>query len=125
MFVIPDNFRRDMIAMHREEAIEWLDCLPTILADCERRWDLTIGPPFGLSFNYVAPAIRVDGAQLVVKVCSLTDEFPQQVEALRLFDGHGMVRLLDYDIPEEIMLLERLLPGTLLRDLEDDTQSTS
>ncbi len=125
MFVIPDNFRRDMIVMHGEEAIAWLDRLPAILANCERRWSLTIGPPFALTFNYVAPAVRADGTQVVLKVCSLTDEFPQQPEALRLVDGHGMVRLLECDPAEEIMVLERLMPGTFLRNVEDDDVSTS
>ncbi len=125
MFVIPDNFRRDMIVMHGEEAIAWLERLPAILANCERRWSLTIGPPFALTFNYVAPAVRADGTQVVLKVCSLTDEFPQQPEALRLVDGYGMVRLLECDPAEEIMLLERLMPGTFLRNVEDDQVSTS
>jgi streptomycin 6-kinase len=123
--MIPDNFRRDMIVMHGEEAIAWLERLPPILANCERRWGLTIGPPFALTFNYVAPAVRADGTQVVLKVCSLTDEFPQQPEALRLVDGHGMVRLLECDPAEEIMLLERLVPGTFLRNVEDDEVSTS
>src|SRR6266852_6724056 len=125
MYMIPDNFRRDMIVMHGEEAIAWLDRLPAILANCERRWSLTIGPPFALTFNYVAPAVRADGTQVVLKVSSLTDEFPQQPEALRLVDGHGMVRLLECDPAEEIMLLERLVPGTFLRNVEDDQVSTS
>jgi len=125
MFVIPDNFRRDMIVMHGEEAIAWLERLPAILANCQRRWSLTIGPPFALTFNYVAPAVRADGTQVVLKVCSLTDEFPQQPEALRLVDGYGMVRLLECDPAEEIMLLERLMPGTFLRNVEDDEVSTS
>jgi len=125
MFVIPDNFRRDMIVMHGEEAIAWLERLPAILANCQRRWSLTIGPPFALTFNYVAPAVRADGTQVVLKVCSLTDEFPQQPEALRLVDGYGMVRLLECDPAEEIMLLERLMPGTFLRNVEDDQVSTS
>lgn len=125
MFEIPDGFRHDMIVMNGEEAVAWLDRLPMVLANCERRWDITIGPPFALSFNYVAPAVRADGTQLVVKVCSLTDEFPQQPEALRLVDGHGMVRLVDCDTTEEIMLLERLIPGTMLKEVEDDEVSTS
>lgn len=125
MFEIPEKFRRDRIAMNGPEGIAWLERLPDVLAACERRWNITIGPPFNLSFNYVAPAIRADGTQVVVKVCSMTDEFPQQPEALRLVDGHGMVRLLEVDTTEEIMLLERLLPGTMLLEVEDDEMTTS
>ena len=125
MFEIPEKFRQDRIAMSGEEAIAWLDRLPGVLAECERRWGITIGPPFNLSFNYVAPAVRADGTQVVLKACALTDEFPQQPEALRLVDGHGMVRLLECDWDEEIMLLERLLPGTMLLEVEDDEVTTS
>ena len=125
MFEIPEKFRRDRIAMSGEEAIAWLDRLPGVLAECERRWNITIGPPFNLSYNYVAPAVRADGTQVVLKACALTDEFPQQPEALRLVDGHGMVRLLECDWDEEIMLLERLLPGTMLLEVEDDEVTTS
>jgi len=66
MFEIPDAFRRDRIAMNGEEGIAWLERLPGVLADCERCWDISIGPPFNLSFNYVAPAVRADGTQVVV-----------------------------------------------------------
>src|SRR5947209_9474797 len=125
MYIIPDDFRREMIALHEEEGREWLDRLPSILAACEQRWGLTISPPFGLSYHYVAPAIRVDGMPVVVKVCSPTGEFKQEAEALRLFDGHGMVQLLDSDPENEAMLLERLIPGTLLKSVEDDEEATS
>jgi streptomycin 6-kinase len=126
MFVIPDDFRQEMIALHEVEGREWLKRLPGILADCERRWDIKIGAPlFDLSFNYVVPAARADGTDVIVKVCSPTGEFSQEAEALRLFDGHGMVRLLNYDTANEAMLLERLLPGMLLRDVEDDEQATA
>ncbi|GAC1567198.1 MAG: aminoglycoside phosphotransferase family protein [Ktedonobacteraceae bacterium] len=125
MFVIPDDFRREMIALNEEEGRAWLERLPTILAACEQRWGLTIGDPFSLSFNYVAPAVRADGSGVVVKACPPMGEFTRQMEALRLFDGHGMARLLDYDTTGETMLLERLMPGTLLRGVEDDEEATS
>src|SRR6266851_1428868 len=125
MCIIPDDFRREMLALHEEEGRAWLDRLPTILAACEQRWGLTIGPPFGLSFHYVAPAVRDDGTPVVVKACSPTGEFTQEAEALRLFDGQGMVQLLDCDPTNEVMLLERLIPGTLLKSVEDDEEATS
>ncbi|MDQ6660817.1 MAG: aminoglycoside phosphotransferase family protein [Chloroflexota bacterium] len=125
MFIIPENFAREMIALGGAKGRAWLDHLPTILAKCEQRWEITIGPPFDLSFNYVAPAIRSDGTPVVVKAfLPIGDESPQ-AEAPRLFDGHGMVQLLAYDESDEVMLLERILPGTLLSTLEDDEQATS
>ena len=125
MFVIPDRFVRDMIALDGDGARAWLDRLPAILAACEQHWHITIGPPFELSFNYVAPATRNDGTSRVITACLPSGVFTRQAEALQLFDGHGTVQLLEYDEAEEVMLLERLLPGTLLGTLEDDQKATS
>jgi streptomycin 6-kinase len=124
MFFIPDEFAHKMIALAGAEGHAWIDRLPSILAACEQRWGLTIGLPFDLSFNYVAPAIRSDGTPVVVKAFLPNGE-TSQVEALRLFDGHGMVRLLSWDPDDEVMLLERLRPGTLLSTEEDDEKVTS
>ncbi len=126
MFVIPDDFKREMIALHEDKGHVWLDRLPVILAACEKRWELTIGSPFAnLSFNYVAHATLADGTSVVVKACSPTGEFISESTALRLFDGHGMARLLAYDLADEVMLLEDLQPGTVLTTMEDDERAIS
>src|SRR5439155_23831953 len=52
-------------------------------------------------------------------------ELMTEMEALRLFEGHGIVQLLDADARQGAMLLERLRPGTPLADLADDEQATS
>ncbi len=120
MFIIPEDFARFMTEIFGEEGRAWLDRLPAILSACEERWSLTIGAPISnLSFNYVAPAVLADGSEVMLKI-GLTDEFPSQPQALRHFDGHGMVQLLAYDEPNAAMLLERLKPGTSLRAVEDD-----
>lgn len=124
MFVIPDDFKCEMIALHEDEGRIWLERLPAILTACEERWGITIGSPFAnLSFNYVAHALRADGTRVVVKACSPTGEFLQESTALRLFDGHGMARLLAYDTADEAMLLEGLQPGTVLTTVEDDERA--
>ncbi len=126
MFDIPEKFKREMIALHGEDGQTWLDHLPGVLADCERRWHITIDLPFpNLSFNYVAPARHAGGTRVIVKACSPTGEFGWESEALRLFDGHGMAQLLDSDRHDQVMLLEYLYPGTALREVEDDELATS
>lgn len=125
MFVVPAYFADFMIELAGEEGREWLERLPGILAACEERWGVRIGEPVGnLSFNYVAPAVRADGSEAMVKV-GLTDEFPSQPEALRHFGGQGMVQLLAYDEQDAAMLMERLRPGTSLRAVENDEQAIS
>ncbi len=126
MFIIPDDFKREMIALHGDKGHIWLDRLPAILAACEERWAITIGSPFAnLSFNYVAHAVQADGTNVVVKACSPTSEFISESTALRLFDGHGMAQLLAYDSTDEVMLLESLQPGTALTAIEDDERAIS
>ena len=126
MTTIPESFALFMLAVHGEEGREWLAQLPEILARCKQRWHLTLGQPFpNLSYHYVIPAIRDDGTRVVLKAHSPTGEFPEETEAIRLFDGHGMVRLLAYDMQDEVMLLERLHPGASLRKMTDDVRAIS
>ncbi|MAX20408.1 MAG: hypothetical protein CL709_11335 [Chloroflexi bacterium] len=48
-----------------------------------------------------------------------------EIEALRIFDGDGVARLLDSDTDLGAMLIERLEPGDTLLSVEDDEQATS
>jgi streptomycin 6-kinase len=127
--LIPEKFRQNMMIVHgQEKARVWLDRLPTILANCAQRWHLTILPPVAnLSFHYVAPAVRADGTLAMIKASSPTGEFAREAEAMRLLSGPGMARLLDIDAEHEVLLLERLVPGTLLADLvpEQDERAIS
>ena len=102
----------------------WIGQLPALLAECADRWSLTIAPPFGLSYNYVAPATRADGTAIVLKVGFPSRELMTELDALRLYDGRGICRLLDADRERGAMLLERITPGTPLADLDDDEQRT-
>jgi streptomycin 6-kinase len=127
MFVIPDDFIRKAGAFHGEEGLAWIDRLPAILASCEQRWRLTFAPPIAYrsyAYHYIAPATCSDGTAVVVKVHAPTNEFTQEAEALRLCEGRGMVRLLDYDMNDKALLLERLEPGTPLSQLADDDEAT-
>jgi streptomycin 6-kinase len=51
-------------------------------------------------------------------------EFLSEMEALRLFNGEGACRLIDYEEEKYWMLLERLYPGKMLATLEDDEEAT-
>ncbi len=119
-----DSFARTIAEVHGKKGVAWLDNLPALLADCERRWSLKLLPPFTLSYNYVAPAVRADGAEVVLKVGVPNPELLTEIAALRLYDGRGMARLLDSDAEQGILLLERLRPGVPLSTMEDDEEAT-
>ena len=129
MFILPEGFLQFLRDTYGTEAANaWFQRLPSLLEECEERWQLKLLPPFeNLAFHYVAPAERADGTAVILKTCSLTDEFTHSLAALRIFDGRGIVRLLEYDEEQEVMLLERLQPGTMLASLvpEQDEQATS
>src|SRR5436309_3519426 len=111
-----------------ERGREWLQRLPTLLTECADRWSLTVLPPFpNLTFNYVAPVLRADGSQAVLKVGVPHKELWTEIDALRTYGGRGSVRLLDADSEQGFLLLERLMPGsvlTALADEEHDEQAT-
>lgn len=129
MSALPEGFLHFMREVYgTEEADAWLQRLPALLAEWAERWQLEIFPPFeNLSFHYVAPAMRADGAAVVLKTCAFSDEFEHGLAALRIFAGRGIARLLEFDEEQKVMLLERLQPGTMLASLfpEQDEQATS
>jgi streptomycin 6-kinase len=123
---VPEKFARTMAEVHGAEGAAWVGRLPELLAECGRRWSITVGPPFEpLSYNYVAPAVRADGTSAVLKVGFPCGELMSEIEALRLCDGRGAVRLMEFDREPGALLLERLEPGTSLASVTDDAEATA
>jgi streptomycin 6-kinase len=103
---------------------DWLKRLPALLNQAARRWDLVLGNPFLLSYNYVCAATRKDGSQAVLKIGVPNRELTSEIYTLRLYNGQGACRLLEADADQGMLLLERLRPGTMLATLKDDDQAT-
>lgn len=127
---VPAEFARCMIEVHGALAAEaWLAELPTLIAECAARWNLTVGPPFAeLSYNYVAPAVRRDdGSPVVLKLGVPGPEVQSEIAALRWYDGCGIVPLLAADDEQGAFLIPRLLPGAMLSTLfpERDEEATT
>jgi streptomycin 6-kinase len=124
---VPGDLARTICEVHGKTGAAWLNGFPALLDACAQRWSLTVGAPFaGLSYNYVAPAVRADGTPVVLKLGVPHRELVCEIEALRLYDGRGIARLLDADAEGGALLLERLEPGTMLSHLAetDDQQAT-
>ena len=115
------NFSETILALYGETGQKWLDTLPTLLSRYAGRWNLTLEAPFkNLSYNYVAPVRHFDGSSAVIKIGFPNDELRSEIAALRHFDGQGMVRLLNADEENCVMLLERISPGETLWEMEDE-----
>lgn len=107
---------------------QWLEQLPRILADCAGRWSLDLQAPFeSLTFNYAAPATLADGTPVVVKAGFIPPdkELISEAAALTHWNGHGAVRLLESDLDQGLLLLERLVPGRPIGEVEDDEEAVS
>jgi streptomycin 6-kinase len=102
----------------------YLDDLPDLLAKAAYRWNLTLGEPFLLSYNYVCAVTRADGTPAVLKLGVPNRELTSEIKTLHVYAGQGACHLLEADARQGMLLLERLQPGTMLATLEDDDRAT-
>lgn len=123
---LTEPFRRSMHNFFGPAAAAWLAQLPAQVADLEERWGIQALEPFLLSVNYVAPAVTSDGRPVVLKLGVPRPDLTRECDALRFYNGRGMVRLLREEIEQGAMLLERLQPGRMLIDVQavDDDRAT-
>ena len=108
-----------------EERTAWLEGLPEALRILERRWSLTVRPPFenaSGSCAWVAPVMRADGTSAVLKLAMPHFEGEDEIQGLRFWNGEPTIRLLEADDELGGMLLERCQPGTALGELAEPEQ---
>jgi streptomycin 6-kinase len=95
------------------------------VAQLAERWALSVDEPFPLTpgspGNFVAPVVRADGTQAVLKVSHYVEETRTEIAALQRWSGSGAACLLEADPDLGALLLERVLPGTMLAAVDDDT----
>jgi streptomycin 6-kinase len=96
----------------------WLAQLPDTVRALERRWSLTIDPPYegdDAACSWVATVVRADGSPAVLKIGVPHFEGEHEIDGLRFWAGDPTVYLLDAAAEHNAMLLERCEPGTSLR----------
>lgn len=121
---LPGSFLRTIEQNFGQRGRDFLETLPERIDEAVRLWQLSeIEPVPNLSYNYVAFAERLDHP-VVLKIGVPDPELLSEMISLRLFEGHGAVRLLECDEVRSMFLLERLLPGEMLATIEDDDHAT-
>jgi streptomycin 6-kinase len=126
--MFPAAFTRNVTGNWGEDGRRWLGGLPALIEDVARDWGLTVGAPYPLSFNYVAPARRADGSAAVLKLGLATaGHLRGEADTLGFFGGRGAVEVLARDDERGALLLERAEPGVTLRTLvrDHDEQATA
>jgi streptomycin 6-kinase len=97
----------------------WLERVPQLVDDCVEEWGLRLGEAYEAgAAGYTVRADLPDGTPAVLKVIYPHREAEQEVEALRVWNGEGAVRLLQHDEERWTMLIERCEPGTLLAKID-------
>jgi streptomycin 6-kinase len=121
---LPARFTAAVVGSWPDDGPRFLARLPELIHEYEERWEIRTLAPFPLSYNYVAPAVTADGRAAVLKLGVPNPEFTSEIEALQLYDGDGAVRLLEAEPERGAQLLERVLPGEPLSQLDDDDAAT-
>jgi streptomycin 6-kinase len=121
---LPTAFVNNILQAFPEQGKQWLADLPSLLIDASRRWELSLGDAFLLSFNYVCAATRLDGTPAVLKLGVPNRELTSEIAALHLYAGEGACQLYEADAEAGWLLLERLQPGTMLHERGTDEKQT-
>jgi len=114
---IPDDLR----ARHARtrEGRAWLAALPGLTSAALARWNLAVDllpgdQPWNGHTGIVVPVRTSSGAPAALKVAFPFEEAQLEPVALALWNGHGMVRILEQDTDSCSMVIERLDAGRSL-----------
>jgi streptomycin 6-kinase len=106
---------------------DWVEQLPTAIAECAEQWGLMVGDPLsgGLVGHVLACTTR-EGDSAVLKLNPpSSDEFAgtpeQEAAALRAWNGRGAVELLGFAPDQRALLTRRALPGTPIPPGDEDS----
>ncbi|MGC0273377.1 aminoglycoside phosphotransferase family protein [Pseudactinotalea sp. Z1739] len=97
------------------QGAEWMRRVPDLVARAVQRWSLHLGEPFGVgTASWTAPGTLPDGTPVVLKVTYPHSEAQFEAIALRIWQGHSAVELLDHHGGDWALLMRRAMPGHLL-----------
>jgi streptomycin 6-kinase len=118
--VVPITVRQKAISLGVEGEY-WLKQLDEVIQLLEQKWKIKLGKSLnGGSESFVAEVITENGEYAILKVMMPPVEgntvFEQEIAALKITDGDGYVRMLNYDVHHRAALLERL--GSPLKDTD-------
>ncbi|MFJ2894986.1 aminoglycoside phosphotransferase family protein [Streptomyces sp. NPDC087218] len=119
---VPDAFAACYIRHSGASGRAWIAALPDLAGEFLDRWALQPdGPPDHGMASLVLPVTRADGTPAVLKLQQVTEDNAGAASGLRVWNGDGVVRLLDHDADSGTMLLERLDASRPLSSVADDT----
>ena len=115
---VREDLRRHLVDAHgAAEVTAWFERLPEIVAAWCARWRITLSDDVpDSSFNIMAFGHSALAGPVVLKMNLPSPEVLSEIEAIAQRSGHGIVRMIAADPDLAIMMLERVAPGTPLRE---------
>jgi streptomycin 6-kinase len=95
---------------------KWISALPVIIEKLSDYWSLTnIDPAKNMNWNYVAYAIQNNQDQAVLKISCDQAMINNEYHALKHFNGHGAIKVIDRHEEYQAILLQQAIPGDSLK----------
>ncbi len=96
----------------------WLGSLPATVAHLCSKWGIELDPVIpGTVITLVLFGHSAELGPVVIKSSPLAEEFRAEATALRLAAGDKVSQIHDVDFEHSAMVVERIVPGTQLRDV--------
>lgn len=112
--VVPDEFIAE-VADGGEPALRWVSSLPDLIGELAATWHLDLdfsSPRFGANALVLLGERR--GEPCALKASRPDHRVTAEAEALRVWNGQGAVRILEWSSKDNVLLLEGLDPDRSL-----------
>jgi streptomycin 6-kinase len=111
------QFEKNIFSLYGQQGQVWLNNLPRLTEKLAKKWslsDVQVLP--NLSYNYIAGGMQ-GNLPVVLKIGFDKPALRYEMQALKLFADNGCVALLDADLEQGALLLQRVIPGASLKTL--------
>ncbi|HBS48388.1 TPA: streptomycin phosphotransferase [Candidatus Dependentiae bacterium] len=120
------HFKKNIISLYGKQGEDWLYNLPNLVKQFAKIWGLSnlkVLP--NLTYNYALSCTQ-GNIPTVLKLGFYNPELQYEIQALKLFAGHGCVAIIEHDFEQGAILLQRAVPGTSLKTLfpKQDREAT-
>jgi streptomycin 6-kinase len=108
-----ETLKHNIVKIYGKRGEDWLAELPRRIEQLQRSWGLSKLKPFpNLSYSHVLEGLQ-GNIPVILKLSPDADLLDKEARALNAFKGFGAVSVLGRD--EGVLLLERAVPGDLLK----------
>ncbi|KYG66425.1 hypothetical protein AZI86_05085 [Bdellovibrio bacteriovorus] len=121
LFYFPTEFKDRIFEVHKENGLKWLDQLPGLMSEFERRWDFRfISPVKNLSYGFVAE-VEYQNRTAILKMNPDAGIITKETHWLNGFSKVTPKIFADASA-EGVFLMEKIEPGFTLKTLVQNNE---